>query len=73
VADFQAFIIDTIGDFHSVAGTDFDAIRLQGSAGDYTFSDMNGAARIEHIATLGVIYVYNFTVAQLADQTEYFV
>ena len=73
VADFQAFIIDTVGDFHSVPGTEFDALRLQGSAGDYSFSDVNGAARIEHIATLGVIYVYNFTVAQLEDQTEYFV
>ena len=73
VADFQAFIIDTVGDFHSVPGTDFDAIRLQGSALDYSFSDVNGCARIEHIATLGVIYVYNFTVAQLEDQTEYFI
>ena len=73
VADFQAFIIDTVGDFHSVPGTDFDAIRLQGSAVDYSFSNVNGCARIEHIATLGVIYVYNFTVAQLEDQTEYFV
>ena len=73
VSDFQAFIIDTVGDFHSVPGTDFDAIRLQGSAVDYSFSNVNGAARIEHIATLGVIYLYNFTVAQLEDQTEYFV
>lgn len=73
VADFEAFVIDKIGDFHSVPATDFDAIQLQGSAADYTFSDVNGAARIMHIATLGVIYVYNFTVAQIEDQTEYFV
>jgi Ca2+-binding RTX toxin-like protein len=72
-ADFQSGVTDIVGTFEEAVGNT-DILRLQGTAGEYTFLNYNSAVRIIHNATGGEILLGNFTVAQLdAAQVDYFV
>jgi Ca2+-binding RTX toxin-like protein len=71
-ADFANGIQSTITDFHETVGMDFDALLLQGAAGDYALADQGGDLLVTHIASGGTILVQNFSVAQMADQASFF-
>jgi Ca2+-binding RTX toxin-like protein len=71
-ADFRSDVRDIIGTFEEAAGNT-DILRLQGTAGDYTFADFSTTVKVTHNATGGEILLGNFTVAQLdAAQVDYF-
>ena len=75
-ADFQAFVIDTVGDFNRDPGVDFGTLRLQGSASDYLITPSDNSAshtRVEHLATHGVVYFYNAQIWAHLDEIVYFV
>jgi hypothetical protein len=69
-ADFQAGVTDTIIDFHVIAGSDSDTLRLEGS--DYTIVDGVGFVRVIDNATGGSIIINGMTAATIANQIEYF-
>jgi Ca2+-binding RTX toxin-like protein len=71
-ADFQSGVTDIVGTFEEAPGNK-DILRLQGTAGDYTFANFSTTVKVTHNATGGEILLGNFTVAQLdAAQVDYF-
>jgi Ca2+-binding RTX toxin-like protein len=71
-SDFASGVRSTITDFHETAGTDFDALVLQGTAAAYSFANQGSDVLVTHNASGGTILVQNFTTAALADQVSYF-